>query len=146
MVSEGVRINPGTSAAQLESFEVRYSLRLPNDLREYFSAMNGMQDGDWDENCFTFLPLDEVKAVTQEIAKFGGIPDYREIVRTLPDSENWYVIVNYLISSAVCAIRMARDDNENPVILIRNGTSVSAVASSFEGFLRTYLTDIGSLF
>lgn len=145
-LAEGVGVPPGVSAAALREFELRYSVRLPADLREYFSAMDGMLDRDMCGDYFTFLPLNEVKAVPNEFAAFGGIPDYREIVRTLPDSAEWYVIVDFLISSAVYAIRMRGDVDENPVILISDGTPVRTVAPSFRGFLHAYLTDPRSLY
>ena len=144
--SESVTIRPGVSVAALQEFELCYHIQLPADLREYFLAMDGMNHWDMCDDCFSFLPLDGVKAVSEEIATFGGVPDYREIVWTLPDSRDWYVIVDFLISSAVYAIRMKSGADGNPVILINDGTTVRTVAPSFRGFLHAYLTDQLSLY
>lgn len=103
--------------------------------------MDGMEDGGADPDMFTFLRLVEVRAVTEELAHFGGIPDYRDIVRSLPEPHRWFVIVDYLITSAVYAIRLGATDEATPVVWIGGGSHVRVVASSFSGFVEVYLAN-----
>jgi len=141
----GIKINPGAPLHQIESFEAQRLVRLSPDLRAYFATIDGMEEGVFDPHMFSFLPLQAVKSIPEELAHFGGIPDYREIMRSLPDPNCWFVIVDYLIFSAVYAIRLSVDEG-NPVLRIDNGTHHQVVAASFSGFLKAYLDDSDSLF
>ncbi len=98
-----------------------------------------MEVGEMDLGMFSFLPLKAVKSIPEELAHAGGIPDYREIVRTLPEPNNWFVIVDYLISSAAYAIRLSTDRGDTPVVWIGDGTHHRVVATSFRGLLDAYL-------
>src|SRR5262249_11217733 len=82
-IEKEVLTRPGVSLQEVQSFESRYLVRLPSDLRNYYTAIDGMEDGATDPEMFSFLPLKAVRAVPEELAHFGGIPDYREIVRSL---------------------------------------------------------------
>ena len=104
---QGVRIRSGASIDRIERFESQYQIRLPTDFRHYLATVDGMDQGRMDENMFSFLSIDAIKSIPEELANFGGIPDYRDIVRTLPDPQHWFVIVDFLISSAVYAIRLS---------------------------------------
>jgi hypothetical protein len=138
-VAMGGKTRPGVSHQQVQSFESRYLVRLPPDLRAFYAAVDGMEDGETDPDMFSFLPLKAVRAVPEELAHFGGIPDYREIVRTLADPHRWFVIVDYLITSAVYAIRLSATEKPAPVIWIGSGKHHRIVAPSFSGFLEAYL-------
>lgn len=137
----GIKIRSGVALQQIESFESRYQIRLPPDLRGYFATVDGMEDGETDPDMFSFLPLKAVKSILEELAHFAGIPDYREIMRSLPDPNCWFVIVDYLISSAVYAVRLSADPGDTPVLWIGDGTHHRVVASSFSGFLEAYLAN-----
>ena len=100
-----------------------------------------MEEGDADPDLFTFLQLAQVKAVTEELAHFGGIPDYRDIVRSLAEPCRCFVIVDYLITSAAYAIRLAATDDATPVVWIGGGNHYRIVAQSFSGFLEAYLAN-----
>jgi hypothetical protein len=106
-LKNGLKVRPGESPQQIEEFESEYKVRLPVDLREYFTAVDGMDEGEIDNDCFSFLPLQAVRSVPEELAHFGGIPDYTQIMRTLADSHSWFVIIDYMICSAVFAIRLS---------------------------------------
>lgn len=140
-VSQGIPIKPAASGAQIEEFERLHGVRFPDDLRHYFAQLYGMDDLEMDEDNFSFIPLHEVKPIPAELALYGGMPDYREIVNTLEDPQDWFVIINFLITSAVYAILLRQRADENPVIRIYDGTSVDVVASSFSDFLAVYLSD-----
>jgi SMI1 / KNR4 family (SUKH-1) len=134
-----IRLRPGVSLRQIEAFESRHHVCLPPDLRDYFTTVDGMDEGDADAELFSFLPLQAVKSVPEELAHFGGIPDYTEIVQTLPDSHSWFVIVDYMILSAVLVIRLSADAVSTPVRWIGSGTHHHVVAPSFTDLLEAYL-------
>jgi hypothetical protein len=140
-MQKGIKIRPGVSLQQIESFESRYLVRLPPDLRRYFDTVDGMEEGETDTDMFSFLPLKAVRAIPEELAHFGGIPDYREIIRSLADPHRWFVIVDYLITSAVYAIRLSAVPENTPVLWIGSGKHHRIVAPSFSGFLEAYLAN-----
>jgi hypothetical protein len=140
-MQKGIKIRSGVSPKQIQSFESRYQIRLPPDLRVYFATIDGMEEGETDPDMFSFLSLELVKTIPEELAHFSGIPDYREIMRTLADPHCWYVIVDYLIASAVYAIRISAAHEQTPVVWIGDGVNHRIVAPSFSGFLEAYLKD-----
>jgi hypothetical protein len=81
-LKNGLKVRPGESSQQIEEFESAYKVCLPVDLREYFTAVDGMDVAALDCDGFSFLPLQAVKSVPEELARFSGIPDYTEILRT----------------------------------------------------------------
>jgi hypothetical protein len=141
----GIVPRPGAPATEIESFEQHYGVVLPPDLRAYFTTFDGMEYGEMDENCFSFLPLHLVKAIPEELAQFRGIPDYGEIMRTLDDPHCYFVIVDFLICSAAYAIRLSKTDDNNPVLGIGSGTDHRIMASSFSDFLEVYLASPNDL-
>jgi len=141
-----IRIQAGASLDQVKSFESHYQVCLPQDLRDYFTTVNGMEKGEIDEELFSFLPLQAVKSIPEELGQFGGIPDYTQITRSLPDARRWFVIVDYLICSAVYAIRLSAELESTPVMWIGDGTHYREVAPCFSGFLESYMTNPRDLF
>jgi SMI1 / KNR4 family (SUKH-1) len=137
----GIKTRHGVSLETIEAFESRYRVRLPDDLREYFIGVDGMEPGEMDADMFAFLPLAAVKSVPEELADFAGVPDYTETVRILPDPQHWFVIVDYLVRSAVFAIRLSDDPGSTPVVWIGDGRRHRLVAPSFSTFLEAYLAD-----
>jgi len=140
-MEKGVKTRHGVSVQEIQSFESQHLVRLPPDLRAYHATVDGMEGGEADPDMFSFLPLDAVRAVPEELAHFGGIPDYREIVRSLADPHRWFVIVDYLITSAVYAIRLSTTEEPAPVLWIGSGKYHLIVAPSFSGFLEAYLAN-----
>jgi hypothetical protein len=135
----GVKTRPGATAAQMESFEARHRVVLPPDLYEYFAAVDGMEEGEyWD---FTFLPLHAVKNIPEEIGQATGC----EIMQVLPDPERWFVVVDYMIWSAVFAIRLSGVVEDSPVLRLDGGTEHQVVAPSFSSFLEVYITNPDNL-
>jgi hypothetical protein len=140
-MQQRIKIRPGVSLQQIESFESRYLVRLPPDLRRYFATVDGMDEGETDPDMFSFLPLKAVKSIPEELAHFCGIPDYREIMRSLPDPQRWFVIVDYLIASSVYAIRLSAIPEDTPVLWIGSGKDQRVVAPSFSAFVEAYLAN-----
>jgi hypothetical protein len=140
-LQNGIKLKPGVTLQQIESFEARYLVRIPPDLRAYFATVDGMEEGETDPEVFSFLPLKAVKSIPEELAHFGGIPDYREIMLSLADPHHWFVIVDYIITSAVYAIRLSAVPENTPVLWIGSGKHHRVVAPSFSGFLEAYLAN-----
>ena len=142
----GISIRPGASIEQIKAFEAHYDVRLPVDLREYFVAIDGMNEGETDNDLLSFHSLDAIKRIPEELAHFGGVPDYRDILQTLPDAHAWFVIGDWSINCAVIAIRLTGSASETPVVWIADGTTYWNVGQSFSEFLETYLANPQQLF
>ena len=138
---KGIDLRPGVSLWEIETFESRYQVRLPHDSRAFYSTIDGIKEWETDPDHFSFFQLSKVKNVTEELAHFGGIPDYREIVLSLEESQRWYVIVDFLITSAVYAIRLSATDDPTPILWIGDGQNHRIVASSFSAVLEAYLAN-----
>lgn len=135
----GCTIRAGSSQAEITAFEQRYSVRLPSDLRTYFATVDGMAEGESDANMFSFFPLKQVKSIPEELADFGGIPDYSGIMRSLPDPQHWFMIADYLIASAVFAVCLHAAADETPIVWIGSGNEHQVIAGSFSKFVEIYL-------
>jgi hypothetical protein len=142
---QGTKHRTGESLEQIELFELRYQIRLPPDLRGYFASIDGMEYGDTDADMFSFLRLKKIQRVPEELALFGGCPDYRHIVLTLPDSRSWFVIVDFMILSSVIAIQLNAAVDNTPVISISSGKDFRTVAPSFSAFLEVYMANWNEL-
>jgi hypothetical protein len=140
-LSTGIRVRSGVPVHEVEAFERRYQVHLPADFRWYFTALDGMEQGEADPEMFSFLPLRLVRPIPEELAQFAGIPDYSEIMETLPEPHRWFVFVDYLIFSAVYAIRLSASAEGTPVIWIGHGRHHRIMASSFSSFMETYLAN-----
>ena len=123
---QGVRLRPGASEEEMAAFEARYGVRLPSDLREYFAAADGF-DGSTDDETITFLGLDEVKPLGEYWS-----PE-------VEGGNSYFVFADFLISSHVYAVRLARDAGAgNPVAVVYDRELVEA-AGSFSEFVAGYL-------
>jgi hypothetical protein len=136
----GIKVRPGVPPQQIEAFESRYQVSLPLDLREYFTTVDGMEDEDtFDSDMFSFLQLHAVRSLPDVLGEHGQISVHHEIMRSLPDPHRWFVIVDYLIGSALFAIRLSPIVESNPVLGYCGPYQI--VASTFSDFLEAYLTD-----
>jgi cell wall assembly regulator SMI1 len=129
---QGMKLNAGASEAELAAFEHKYNIRLPEDLREYFAAVNGFDGSEhWmtDENVITFLSLSEVKPLSEYWS-----PD-------VADADSYFVFADYSISAHVYAIRLWNDlGNGNAVVVAYDGKPIE-VANSLAKFAEGYLED-----
>ncbi|HVW95796.1 MAG TPA: methylmalonyl-CoA epimerase [Mucilaginibacter sp.] len=133
------------TAEKLNLFEFRNQLLLPDDLKAHF-MLSDDEIKAYDQNMFVFYKFDEFKSVKEDIGDFGGIPDYREIIHTLPQHENCFVFIDHMITSSVYAIRLYKhkcDVNEVYVIV---GNQFKVVAKSFTEFISIYQNDSRKLF
>jgi hypothetical protein len=112
----------------IAQWEERFGVRLPPDLREYTTRVNGIFKGEeleFGNDLMSFLPL---SAMVPE-AQWGG--DHNE-----PDM---FVIVDLLIKSYWWCARLTPRASEHTQIFVR-GTRLKLVASSLEEFLLAYMS------
>jgi hypothetical protein len=141
----GVKIRPGVSHQDIESFEKRYGVPLTPDVRDYFACVDGMDEGDSDNLPAEWYSLQRVRTVREEVGEFGAIPDYRRVVDILPEPDHCFVFMDYLIFSHVYAFRLFHARRmTSPVIWIsgavgERGPEYRVMSDSLADFLETYV-------
>ena len=125
---QGVKLRPGAIVDEFTAFEARYNVRLPEDLREYFAAVNGFDGSEhWitDDEVITFLGLDEMKPLSE----------YWSTI--VADSDSYFVFADYSLSAHVYAIRLDTSGRANEVVVVYD--RLIKVAGSFSEFMTSYL-------
>jgi hypothetical protein len=56
--SEGVKLNPPATIAEIETTEAVLNFRFPQDFKDFYLQANGFADLDWQEHMFTLWPLE----------------------------------------------------------------------------------------
>ncbi|MDX2206350.1 MAG: SMI1/KNR4 family protein [Gemmatimonadales bacterium] len=123
--ASGLAPRPGVSEEQFRDFEERHRVRFPDDLKEYFRTVDGMDDGEWDEHLIRFWPLAMMRPVVAVLP---------ELNRTAYDG--YFVFADYSAWAHGYAVRMAAGGNE---VAIVGGDDPIRIAPSFGDFLRGYL-------
>jgi hypothetical protein len=78
-LAEGVQVNPGASETELARLEAFVGVVLPQDVRAYFAAANGMS-GDRATNGLTsFWPIERIVGEPQLNAGMDEIGEFRDI-------------------------------------------------------------------
>ncbi len=80
-----IKLRRGASEVELREFEGKHNILLPDDLKDYFSTVDGFTDSGWDENLIEFLPLAEVVPLSQEWSR-------------KPEANSYFVFADYSIS------------------------------------------------
>jgi len=132
-LSRGIKINPGVSKATLQLFESKYEVMLPDDLREYFLLVNGMDINMTDEDLIRFWPLEEVKPISEDASEYSD-------QAYLPDPGSIFMFADYCIWSNTYAIRLSSGEKRNEVYII-GGRSPIFLAGSFTEFVTLYLAN-----
>ena len=99
-VAGGETIRPGVSRADIHTFEDRFNVCLPADLRGYFLAIDGMSSLATDDELFHFCQLQEVQPV----------------IKAFPDADvnaysGYFVIAEFSLWAHVYAIRLSTNDD-----------------------------------
>lgn len=131
-LAEGVRPEPGASAEEVSSFEERYAVRLPADVRAFFGAMNGT--GEYiDAEAVSWWPLRRVRTIAEEL------PDDRPVP---PAGAGHFCFVDYSVWCNAYALRLTADpDQPAPVVAVYAADLLVPIAPSFRDFLAMYLAD-----
>jgi SMI1 / KNR4 family (SUKH-1) len=132
-LAHGVKIQPGASPEDLVVFERTHGVTLPADVRAFLQAVNGFEEGEWDEEMVEWYPISKWEPMIG--------PSYA--VETLPDAASYYVFADYCLNAFLYAIRLGPSvDEQNTVIGWFGGDPPSwRMASSFSELLEAYLRD-----
>lgn len=117
----GIPRNDPVTPEELDGFEARIELELPEDFREYLLAVSGMQSGAADEHLVSFLPLQEIEA---EITALNRATD-------MPFAE-------FSIFAHYYALRFG-PDNALIGVYAADGTNEVRLADSFSDLVMRYL-------
>jgi hypothetical protein len=131
--SHNVSLNSGLSEAELEAFETKYSIVLPDDFQDYFRCVNGMPPDEVDDGMIRFWMLEEVTPLP------AGAPQYshRDYVA---NPETLFLFADYSIWAHAYAIRLRNTALESNEIVIIGHKSPKIIAHSFSEFVDTYIT------
>ena len=125
---QNIKLRRGASEAKLREFEEKHKVCLPDDLKDYFSTVDGFADSGWDDNIIEFFPLAEIVPLSQEWSR-------------RPEANSYFVFADYSISCHVYAIRLTDDlALGNPVFIVYD-ENPEQIAGSFSEFVRGYLAD-----
>ena len=125
-IEAGIRVNEGVSQAALSQFEERYDLTLPTDFKTYLLTVNGMQEGEVDEDLISFLSLEAI----------GREPNIEEI----SEDEIQMVVAEYCVYSHLYVLRYSRKGKGSPIFMT-DGEHEKELATSFEDFASRYLSN-----
>lgn len=124
----------------LFNFQTTNSVILPHDLMRYFKEINGTS-GQYDDKFFQFNAVNELKNVNDEYKDWKGIPNYRDIVDILVDSEKYFVFANYSFHLFSYAIKLYSYSSSTNEVLVLCGAEYKKISNSFSEFMELYLND-----
>jgi len=133
-LSHNIEINAGVSKAALDSFEAKYSVKLPADLRDYFLWVNGMPAGVVDEALIRFWALEEVKPLSE------GAPDYSN-PQYIKKPESVFLLADYSLWAHAYAIHLVSAPIESNKVFVIGGEYPIPLFNSFSELVDSYLTD-----
>lgn len=119
---------PGVTRTDLDQFESQHRVQLPEDMKEYFMTVDGM-NGSGDRHDIRFLPLSEV---TLEYRVYGP-----------GDKATYLQFADYLVASHIYVI--ALDAGRHHVTQL-DGVTNPTVADSFRHFIEIYFDRPSDLF
>ncbi len=135
-----IEISPPATFDEVQRFQNRYKLIIPEDLENYFLSLNGTGSS-YDNNLFRFYSLQHFLPIGESLIKWGGIPNYRNIVKTLRQHEECFVFSDHSFHLFVYAIRLNKNRLGDNQIYIMQGADYEVIANSFSDFLELYLKD-----
>ena len=130
--SMDLKINRGIPESELQLFERRYDVSLPDDFRSYFLSVNGMDANVCDESLIRFWPLQEVTPLPDEAPHLVGLG-------TIAYANSLFVFADYSIWAHAYAIQLGRESVQNSVYIIA-GATPDRIAGSFSEFVDLYLS------
>ena len=132
--SNNVDISAGVSEAALTSFEEKYAVVLPEDLRDYFLSVNGMPPEIVDDEFIRFWMLEEVVPLPQ------GAPDYSN-PQYIQGSDSIFLFADYSMWAHAYAIRLTKTPTELNEVFVIGHDSPILISNSFSEFVDIYLTN-----
>jgi hypothetical protein len=144
--SEGLQRARGATEKDIQTFESRYNVILPNDFRDYFLSTNGMlQDArnECDHNGFGFYPLGRVKTVVEE---YKALKPAGSISPNISNPQTYFVFVDYLQWCWDYAIHLSNDASESNEVIHVGTLEPKVVAQSFSEFVDLCVKDARELY
>jgi len=123
-----IKLRRGASEVELREFEQKYNVLLPEDLKDYFSTVDGFADSGVDENVIYFLPLEEVVSLSEAWSR-------------KPEASSYFIFADYSISCHVYAICLTNSLTLGNPVFIAYDETPKQIAGSFTEFVRGYLAD-----
>jgi hypothetical protein len=134
--NEDIPILQGVDEVTIQKFESKYGVKLPEDMREYFSTVNGMGDHIDEKNSFRFWPIEKVVPVQEYAPKFANI---------FPESARYFLFFDVLYDSSMCAIGLgyaaAGPTPIYEVFYFEEGSRFRYICKSFTEFVGLYLNN-----
>lgn len=123
----------------IATFENRFALKLPPDVRAFYERFNGLLAMDTDLN--RFWPIDELDTVAAILAPHSGMPDYSGIGSRLPNAGRYFVFADHSIWVHVYALHLAdQSASDTSVVWIADGSTFAVLADTFAEFWELYLS------
>lgn len=125
-VEAGLRPKPGVSQETLDRFENKRKIVLPSGFKRYLLTVNGMEEGQTDEDLISFLSLE---AIDQD-ANFKWVSA----------SGVRMVVAEYCVYSHLYVLQCSQCGDRSSV-LATDGRQEVQLATSFEDFVDKYLSN-----
>jgi SMI1 / KNR4 family (SUKH-1) len=133
---ENIPIRPSVGSEAISEFESLNAVKLPNDMREFYSTVDGM-GSEYDEQwMFRFWPFEEI----QSMAIY--LPDGS---KRGPDSASYFVFFDHSIDVFLYAIRLGDSDAVETPIAQVSPPYFDLRFESFTELLSAYVSNPPSL-
>jgi hypothetical protein len=140
--AEKLTVRPGADAEAIASFERKYQVALPQDLRDYFTTVDGMDGNETDDKVYRFWQLGEVKPVEEELSDARGV--------VYPDRFAYpgcFVFADYCMNCWDYAVKLTDDPGQSAPVYRVTASDVPGeqMAPSFREFMERYAADPKSI-
>jgi len=133
-LTDGIPSVYGASDREIDTFELAFNVRLPQDIAEYFRVANGMPPNTEDSEGFRWWPLTEVRPAAVVDASLD------------PSAyDRLFVFADFLLMSHFYAVDLT-DPQSRSRVVFAGSQRPTIVAPSFEDFVEKYLRDPWALF
>jgi len=134
--SQNLPIQRACGEDDIRSFETRYKIALPPDIREYFLNVNGMTPygtGYQDEEGFSFWSLETMRTLVEDNEALD-----RRYLR-LKEEDSFFLFCDYMDWSWAYAVKILPGSSVAEGIYLVCCRSPIKIADSFSDFVRLYL-------
>jgi hypothetical protein len=123
-LKDSVPVNVPASPTEIQRFECKQGITLPQSFKAYLSVMNGMAEGATDRDMMSFFSLEAIE-------RQDPLPPAKE-------GEVNLAFADYCLASHVYLMRLSKSTEASPVI-VSDGESERQIAASFDEFIDAYL-------
>jgi hypothetical protein len=141
--SRNLPIQKACKEDDIRSFETRYKIALPPDMREYFLNVNGMTTnfpGYQDDDGFSFWPLERVRTIAED----NEAPALRHL--RLTEEDSFFLFCDYMDWSWSYAVKIPPAPGVAEGIYLLCCRNPVKIADSFSDFVALYLGQSGQLY